>query len=249
MTEIIYLITLKCLLFFLHVLEPVRDPSFHINMATIGQVKDLGWSHLFYGALDVVHSLKYLAELYKQFWLDLGPVLKSFRSQVQFKWLFSTKAWNSFFFFQHSSVLLLDILCSRGLSSFTLMIIWMKKIMLWILNTVGFTMSIVGIVGFFYFFLILKRIKQHSKMSLHDWILLLFGYILSQNAWLASCGDIMELSQKLQLSYIRRKSIQVPNAVIIIPIYQISYHRKKIILEEVHKYRFLLNLIIVNRLL
>lgn len=66
-------------------LEPVRDPSFHIDMAAIGQVEDLGWSQLFYGALDEVHSLKYLAELYKQFWLDLGPIIKSFRSQVQFK--------------------------------------------------------------------------------------------------------------------------------------------------------------------
>lgn len=66
-------------------LEPVRDPSFHIDMAAIRQVVDLGWPQLFYGALHEVHSLKYLAELYKQFFLDLRPILKSFRSQVQFK--------------------------------------------------------------------------------------------------------------------------------------------------------------------
>lgn len=81
-------------------------------------------------------------------------------------------------------------------------------------------------------------------MLSQDWILLLSGYILAQNAWL---GDIIELSQRLQLSYITRKSIQIPNAVIIIPIYQISYHAKKkkkkkfITLEDVHKYRFSLN--------
>lgn len=42
-------------------------------------------------------------------------------------------------------------------------------------------------------------------MSLHDRILLLGGYILSQNAWLGTCSDIIELSQRLQLSYNKKK--------------------------------------------